>query len=106
MKGAGEQESKWNVSCDITEAWHLEKPRTEGVASMPGSDARGGQEAARCRSHVAPKGAGDTGQASPQMAPGTHSSRPKRVTGLMGQHSRQQGRVGPGSPCSLVLLPH
>lgn len=101
MKGAGEQESKWNVSCDITEAWHLEKPRTEGVASTPGSDARRGQEAARCRSHVAPKGAGDTRQARPQMGPRNPQLQTQEGDGPPGaaQHVSRAG-WGPGPPAA------
>lgn len=62
-----QDQKKWNLSYNIMEGWNVERPRWEGVASRRGNGLRSGKEAARCRSHRAPRGARGTERAGAQM---------------------------------------
>lgn len=71
------------------------------MASQPGNDRRRGLEAARCKSHGAPKGAGGTGQAGPLMG-----SRPGRVTDCPGWPSPSAGQGGTQGHPEPGAFPH
>lgn len=82
------------------EGWNIERPRWEGVASRRGNGLRSGKEAARCRSHRAPRGARGTERAGAQMGhmlllwPQPLAPRPQKQTWGGGWGTAQGGTAG------------
>lgn len=98
-------QTKWNLSCDISEGWDLEKPRRRGGRGWLPSQAGTQGEAKKPQGAGVtglPKGLETQGRWVSRWAPGTHSSRPERVTDWP-RAAQPVSRAGPGSTRSLML---